>query len=267
MSFRKLLVGLADPETAPRVMAAAGSLATDHGAHLIVVHVISTGFVREDGLPPDDDSERLRAVYESHLDDAAFSSEWQTIEGGALSVVGVLVELGNACDALVLGQRHAREAGRSSWHLGEHVVGVTARPVLLVPDMGDTPFAAKRVLLAWDGSAVATRAAYEALPLLQRAQRVQIHRFNPPPSERHHVSGVAEAFADTLARHGVPVELSRSDASRFEIGEEILALAADGDTDLLVMGCRPHTRVREFLLGDTTRYIFSNASFPVMMGG
>ena len=267
MSYHRLLVGLADTDTAPRVMAAASALAADHGAHLVAVHVVPSGLVREGGVPVVDATERLRGVYEAHRDDAAFSSEWQVIDDNALSAAGALVELGNACDALVLGQRHGQEANRSAWHLGEHVVGVTARPVLLVPDTGGTSFSAERVLLAWDGEAIATRAAFDALPLLQRAKHVRVHRFNPPPSERRHVSGVSEGFADTLSRHGVPVELSHSDAGRFEIGEDLLAFAADEASDLLVMGCRPRNRVREFLLGDTTRHVFQHASLPVLMGG
>ena len=267
MSYHRLLVGLADPDTAPRVMAAASALAADHEAHLVAVHVVPSGVVREAGVPVTDLTKRLHDVYEAHRDDASFSSEWQVIDDSALSAAGALVELGNACDALVLGQRHGREASRSSWHTGEHVVGVTARPVLLVPDAGGKPFSAERVLLAWDGGTVATRAAFDALPLLQRAKHVQVHRFNPPSSERPHVSGVAEAFAETLSRHGVPVELSRSDASRFEIGEEILALAAESSADLLLTGCRPHTRLREFLFGDTTRHVFAHAALPVLMSG
>ena len=267
MSYHRLLVGLADTDTAPRVMAAASALAADHGAHLVAVHVVPSGLVREGGVPVVDATERLRGVYEAHRDDAAFSSEWQVIDDSALSAGGALVELGNACDALVLGQRHDREAGRSGWHLGEHVVGVTARPVLLVPDAGGSPFSARRVLLAWDGGAVATRAAFDALPLLQRAERVQVHRFNPPPAERRHVSGVAEAFADTLARHGVAVDLSHTDTSRFEIGEQILSLAAESSADLIVMGCRLHGAVRGFLLGDTTGHVLAHATRPVLMGG
>jgi len=267
MSYRKLLVGLADIETAPRVMLAAASLAATHGARIVGVHVVPAGTTQQSGLPLAVLGDRLRDIFEDARHARAFSGHWQVIEDSELSAGGALVELGNTCDALILGQRHAREAGRSGWHLGEHVVGATARPVLLVPDGGEREFTTERVLVAWNGNAESTRAVFDALPLLQLATHVRIHRFNPPPSERAHDAGMAEDLAATLARHGVAVELSQSTVSVFEIGEEILALARDIDADLLVSGCRIHSRLRESLFGSTTRHLFEQSNRPLLMGG
>ncbi len=267
MSYRKLLVGLADPEVAPRVMDAAATLAAEHSAHLVVVHATPAGLAYEGGSSMADRVESLRGIYEARRDDDAFSSEWREIDDLSLSPIGALVELGNACDALVLGQRHGKEAGRSGWHLGEHVIGVTARPVFLVPDGGGRTFGTRRVLLAWDGGAEITRTAFDALPLLRAAESVRVHRFNPPPAERRHVSGTAEGFAEALSRQGVPVELSHGDASRLEIGEEILALADDIDADIVAVGSRTHSRVREFLFGGTTRHLLEHSARPLLVGG
>jgi len=266
MSYRTLLTGLADTETAPRVMAAASALANEHGAHVIALHVVPAGVTRESGATIEDLAERLREIYEEHRDGESYSSEWCLLDDNELSATGALIELGNACDALVLGQRHAREAGRSRWHLGEHIVGVTARPVLLVPEGGERMSFGGRVLVAWDGGTASTRAVFDALPLLQRATDVRVHRFNPPVEERRHVSGLAEGLAETLARHEVALDLSNSTASRLEIGEEILALADEWGADVIVMGCHVHSRVRQFLLGDTTRHVFANTTRPLLMG-
>lgn len=267
MSYRKLLVGLADPVVAPRVMAAGAALAAEHRAHLVAVHVTSSGTSWEAGVSVTEYAEALRGIYEAHRDDDAFSSEWRAIEGAGSGPGGALVELGNACDLLVLGHRHEREAERSGRYLGEHVIGVTARPVLLIPDVHGRPFAAKRVLVAWDNGAEIARAAFDALPLLRRADEVRVHRFDPPAGDRRHVGGTAEAFADALSRHEVAVELSRSDVDRSEIGDAILALAGDWGADLVVAGSRLHGRVREYLFGGTTRHLLGYAARPLLIGG
>jgi len=267
MTFRKLLVGLADPVVAPRVMAAAAALATRQRAHLLVVHIASPHEPWRDGQSVTGYVEAVHDVYEAHRDDDAFSSEWRVIDDPVLSAGGVLAELANACDALVLGHRHEREALRPPWHLGERMIGMTRCPLLLVPDTRGRPFTAERVLVAWDNGTEIVRTVFDALPLLRTATQVRVHRFDPAGAAREHVVGTAEAFAATLSRHGVPVVLSHSDVDRFAIGDAILALAGEQEAGLVVAGARLHARAREFLFGGTTRHLLEHAARPLLLGG
>ena len=50
-----------------------------------------------------------------------------------------------------------------------------------------------------------------------------------------------------------------------DIGNALLSLAADLGSDLLVMGCYGHTRLREVLLGGVSRAILKSMTLPVLM--
>src|SRR5262249_56538252 len=50
----------------------------------------------------------------------------------------------------------------------------SGRPVLVVPYIQTAPFKADRVMLCWDGSRPAARAAADAMPLLSRAKVVEV---------------------------------------------------------------------------------------------
>ncbi len=61
----------------------------------------------------------------------------------------------------------------------------------------------------------------------------------------------AEPGADAatwLARHGVKVTVQREVADDSEVGDIILARAADHGVDLIVMGAYGHSRLREMVL-------------------
>jgi nucleotide-binding universal stress UspA family protein len=42
-------------------------------------------------------------------------------------------------------------------------------------------------------------------------------------------------------------------------------MAADSETDLIVMGGHGHSRLREFILGGTTRGIFESLTIPALI--
>jgi hypothetical protein len=83
----------------------------------------------------------------------------------------------------------------------EHVLYGSGRPLLVVPPGRDT-FAPQRIIIAWDGSARASRALGDALPFLRAAQEVEV------------TSVIGEkATADALA--GESPRISSGTASRF----------------------------------------------------
>ena len=71
-------------------------------------------------------------------------------------------------------------------------------------------------------------------------------------------------IARHLARHGVDAQVKRLPATD-EAAATLLSYAADSDTDLMVMGGYGHSRLREFVLGGTTRNILSSMTVPVLM--
>jgi nucleotide-binding universal stress UspA family protein len=68
-----------------------------------------------------------------------------------------------------------------------------------------------------------------------------------------------------LRLHGVQAEFRREVAMTSEVGEQLLSLAADERSDLLVMGCYGHGRAREWALGGVTRTVIESMTLPVLM--
>lgn len=171
------------------------------------------------------------------------------------------------CDLVVLGQADPDEDTPDARpDMQEHVVMNSCRPVLLVPYAGRFASVGKRALIAWDGSAEATRAVTAALPLLAQADTVQVVLFNPKVGRDAHGERPGSDIALYLARHGVKVEVSpQATPDELDVGNALLSHAADFGADLIVMGAYGHSRFREILLGGVTRTLFKSMVVPTLM--
>lgn len=139
----------------------------------------------------------------------------------------------------------------------------SGRPVLVLPGGADARgFSLGRVVVAWDFSRAAARAAGDALPLLQRAEEVRVVTVSldkPLPEE---TSG--PEFAAHLARNGVAnVVLEEVELGARTVGEAIDEATAIAD--LLVMGAFGHSRIRDFFLGGATRHVLRKPLVPTLL--
>jgi len=139
------------------------------------------------------------------------------------------------------------------------------RPVLFVPYAGRFATAGRRVMIAWDAGVEAARAVSDALPLLKRADSVEVAVFDPERGRREHGEQPGADVALYLARHGVKVSVTRQSGANFEVGAQVLSRAADTGADLIVMGAYGHSRVRELVLGGVTRTMLESMTVPVLM--
>jgi nucleotide-binding universal stress UspA family protein len=137
--------------------------------------------------------------------------------------------------------------------------------VLFHPYAGDFPTVGKRVLIAWDAGREAARAASDALPLLRRADAVEVAVFDPQRARRNHGAQPGADIALFLARHGVKVSVHTQSGAGYDVGAQILSRAADTSADLIVMGAYGHARVRELVLGGVTRTVLEAMTVPVLM--
>ena len=164
-------------------------------------------------------------------------------------------------DLVIAGQPEPEEP--TSMGLAGELLLSVGRPVLFVPYAGHFLDAGKRVLVAWNASREATRAVTDALPLLARAESVEVVAFDPGAGEHGDVPGADLALY--LARHGVKATAARQSAPDVEIGSQLLSRAADTSVDLIVMGGYGHSRLRELVLGGTTRTLLESMTVPVLM--
>lgn len=141
----------------------------------------------------------------------------------------------------------------------------TTAPMLVTPFIGLKDGFGKRMMIAWNGSREATRAIRNAMPFLEQADVVDVVTFRPREGSSDHGELPGADIALHLARHGIQVEVQRLEGSDIDVGNALLSHAADRGTDLLVMGCYGHSRLREWVLGGATRTILNSMTVPVMM--
>ncbi len=139
----------------------------------------------------------------------------------------------------------------------------SGRPVIVVPYIQKDPLKLDRVMLCWDGSRASTRAIADAMPLLERAGRVEVVIVANEAGKQDEIEG-ADMGAH-LARHGLNVEVKRTVLGDIDVADVILSHAADAGTDFIVMGGYGHSRLREFVLGGVTRSILRSMTAPVLM--
>ena len=139
----------------------------------------------------------------------------------------------------------------------------SGRPVIVVPYIQKSGLKLDRVIVAWDASRNAARAVADALPLLAKANTIDVVIV---ASERPKSDEIAGAdIGQHLARHGLNVEVKRIVATDTSVADTLLSHAADNGADLMVMGGYGHSRLRQFILGGVTRGILSSMTIPVLM--
>ncbi|MES2759313.1 MAG: universal stress protein [Pseudomonadota bacterium] len=182
------------------------------------------------------------------------------------SALGVSLQARYA-DLVVLGQYDAEDADASAnADFAKIVIMEGGVPVLMVPFASAVANTGRRALVSWNASKQAVRAVHYALPLLQRASQVDVAVFDPQTLPAGQRAVPDEDIIEFLARHGIKANVKRQvTAGDIDIGNALLSLATDLGSDLLVMGCYGHTRLREVLLGGVSRAIFRSMTLPVLM--
>ena len=137
-------------------------------------------------------------------------------------------------------------------------------PVLIVPDAGLSPDYGRHVILAWNQSSEALSAARRALPLLIRAEQVEVAVVAPPPSSSER-SDPGGALGQWLTRHGVRAEVAVLAKTMPRVSEILARRAVETGATMLVMGAYGHSRFREAILGGATRNMLEQAEIPVLM--
>ncbi|ACA20379.1 UspA domain protein [Methylobacterium sp. 4-46] len=190
---------------------------------------------------------------------AGLSCESVVICSSAPEAAQELAERARLCDLVVIEQAdHA--APKPADAQMEPLLFRSGRPVLIVPYIQAAPPALTSAVVAWDGSAQAARALADALPLLRRANRVEVVTVAEEPTPED----LPRRMVRHLARHGVDATF-RVVRAGIPPAEALLSHVADCGADLLVMGAYGHARLREALIGGTSRTMLRSMTVPVLM--
>ena len=269
MSYRTILVELAGDSGLEARLQAARELAGRFDAALIGMHVMPPPFIPASYgeaaayLGPDlieaqhkanrETADRGQAAFRRICGDEP-GAAWQEAEGDR----GDLLARAARTTDLILARR-AAAGGTDAPDVLDRLVTAAGVPVLALPpagagDLGQT------VLVAWNGSREAARAAHDALPFLRTAERVVLCAIGDQAAKS------LDDAAAMLRRHGVAVHPRQVDEPDGGAGEILLAQARTEKADLLVMGAYGHARLREWVFGGATRHVLSEAILPVLFG-
>jgi nucleotide-binding universal stress UspA family protein len=148
--------------------------------------------------------------------------------------------------------------------LAESLILSSGRPIILFPP-DRAVSQVRRILVAWNATRESVRAVADALPLLVKADAVEVLIVG---DERQAMDQSKEPGADVarhLAYHGAHVGVHRIAPDGQEVGRLLLSRAAAFGADLLVMGAYGHSYVSEWMFGGVTRTVFHEAALPVLM--
>jgi nucleotide-binding universal stress UspA family protein len=198
-------------------------------------------------------------MFDRHRAESAARMRW--VESLGKPAVEAVCGRALYADLVFLGQHSPDDVGAygTPTDFAESVLIDSGKPGVVVPYAGNFASLGEKVLIAWKPCREAARAVCAALPLLQRASRIHVAL-----EAGNHAAG--EHLQAWLQAHGVEASLERHAAlGRASPGEALLSLAADTDSDLLVMGCYGHSRAREWVLGGVTRTVLASMTLPVLM--
>ncbi|RJF78696.1 universal stress protein [Rhodopseudomonas palustris] len=152
----------------------------------------------------------------------------------------------------------------NSERLIERLLFGAGRHLFLVPHELRPLRFLKHVIVAWNGSREAARAMAEAMPYLQRAEKVGllvVEGENPTEADRL----MGNDAVQHLRHHGINAVKHRAFGEEDETAGVLIEECRTLDATLLVMGSFGHSALHELLPGSTTRRLLRRSPIPLVI--
>ena len=277
MQYKNILVYLDQGKSNDERINTAASIASTHHAQLsgVVVNALpSINAMRALGLKKDSKKlkkarKRVDAImqnFSQKMVKLGLSHDTHVIECREHRAPEKLTRLARCYDICLLRQANPdRPHAAFISALSEQVLFYSGRPVFFIPYIGAHTIPCRTALIAWDGSASATRAVHDALPLLEQVQNVTILVVDTEKVPVNDDNQPGAALSKHLDAHGIKNRVSRVPNNKLRASTVILNELADTGADLLIMGGYGTPKLREMLLGGVTRTLFDSMTVPVLM--
>lgn len=278
MSWKDILVLVADAQTDEPAMALSEILARQSKAHLSAAFLtplpdeplayeptVVAGVWAELLGRARADAEAERKRVEARLAKSGMQVEMRAAEALSRDLGRVAAVHARYADVAVMTRPDDGVGQELREEIIEGVLFHSGRPALIAPPdwKGDT--IGKRVVVAWDASREATRALSEADDLLEFAEAVTVVTVDAKPKMFGHGDQPGANIAGHLKRRGLPAEVKNIDSGGRPAALSILEEANRLNADLLVMGGYAHSRLRELVFGGATRELLRHATVPILM--
>lgn len=281
MKFKSVFAVVSDPAVAEPALKVAAGIAVRQDGHLDVLAIgaesaqvgysyIGTGVAITDWSMQQAEDDAKAAAERAEMilagQDAALRWSLETAVTVTSGVTSLVAAQAAFADLVVQPAPTAKALGELAEAVIEAALFQGHAPVLIIPPHADLVAATspRRIILAWNQSAEALRAAKAALPFLLTADVVDLTVVDPPitGAERSDPGGPLCQF---LARHGVKVEVTVLARSLARVADVLAQHAMDKSADMMVMGAYGHSRLREAVLGGATRDVLLSTRIPVLM--
>ena len=200
--------------------------------------------------------------FEELAKQAGVMTESQMIDVAPGNVGDTFGRLARSFDLSVIRQAEPNKAAQEV-PIIEGALFDSGRPVIVVPYVQTQGAKFNRVMVGWDGSRTAARAIGDAMPVLERAEMIEVFTVVAGPTKNTELPGIE--IGHHLSRHGLNVEVKRIATEGINVPDAILSHAADISADFMVMGGYGHSRLREYVLGGATRGILASMTLPTLM--
>lgn len=140
------------------------------------------------------------------------------------------------------------------------VLTKVGRPALLCAS-GKPAQLGKKVAIGWDGRDAAAKALTAAIPILEKAETVELISIG---NVRHGNSSLAEA-REYLALHDIRCAERVVEPGPHSVADALLDAVRSSGGDLLVVGGYGHSRLVESIFGGVTESIMSHPTLPILM--
>lgn len=141
----------------------------------------------------------------------------------------------------------------------------SGRPVLTIPEGASLDLLPRHAVVCWEPSRTAARALHDALPLLRLVDTVDILHIEEKIG--HHTDGDLPGYSAALhlQRHGIEARaVGHTRLPSASTSTMLLSHAHQTGAQLIVAGGYGHSRVREWVLGGTTRTLLAKSPVPVL---
>ncbi|CDM57472.1 universal stress protein [Rhizobium favelukesii] len=271
MSYKTILAILDTVDNATAVADFAFAIAAQTNAHVIGLHAETVAVVplvapmeipdpvAVQALQDMAHSEtiEIERIFRRKAEVEGVSFEWRRFASSTGYGTAPLIESARSADLLIASQADPSKPSDSHVDV-DNFLFESGRPVLMIPFVLRQPKPIKRVLIAWNGSKEAARAAFDALPILQAADEVEVFSVDPVDNAVQSAAVAGAEIAATLARHGVKVTLATAQSADKSASAVIENRLSDSSIDLLVMGAYTHSRLWQMIFGGTTKSLLQS---------
>ncbi|MEH6645988.1 universal stress protein [Sulfitobacter sp.] len=276
MTIKTILACLTGDTGADSLMRAASALARRHDAHLIGLHTIESlmiypGIVMHIpdtvyetyGVSQKEKSAALKALFERYTHAEDFVSEWRLLASGSETAADRIVESARCADIVLMAAAAPESDNYANVHLIETVIQDAGRPVIVIPSNFDADALGRSILIGWNGTREAARAAHDALTVLQDGDTAHILRVNDKSQIADH-DATSNDLAAVFARHGIDTTLVHKTWEKPGVAGALNKEAFEKGADMIAVGAFGHSHAYDFVIGAATRDLLRGSDLPVM---